>query len=220
MMRLSLPGRRLLAYLAIRRQPRYAAWRRPSSGRTCQTRSDERTFAVRYGTCRAAGSSPSVTSSYSMRNLISRRRTASPQEHWRRAAVTGRDCAPVKRHSSRMARGMGADGAGCVPHAACSGTGSGLPDDGVDRSLRLGRTSRATAVAAEPLRESAAEALIDAHLAQRNRHQAVQCFRRLEQRLDEELGVEPDPALAARHRDQTRQAALALTIRLTLYASA
>jgi DNA-binding SARP family transcriptional activator len=56
----------------------------------------------------------------------------------------------------------------------------------------------AAAVIAEPLRESAAEALIDAHLAQRNRYQAMQCFRMLAQRLDQELGVEPDPALAAR----------------------
>ncbi len=54
------------------------------------------------------------------------------------------------------------------------------------------------AVGAEPLRESAAEALIDAHLVQRNRYQAVQCFRLLAQRLDDELGVEPDPMLAER----------------------
>lgn len=53
------------------------------------------------------------------------------------------------------------------------------------------------AVAAEPLCESAAEALIDAHLAQHNRYQAVQCYRMLAQRLAHELGVEPDPALAA-----------------------
>jgi DNA-binding SARP family transcriptional activator len=56
----------------------------------------------------------------------------------------------------------------------------------------------AAAMAADPLRESAAEALIDAHLAQRNRYDAVQCFRSLARRLDEELGVQPDPALAER----------------------
>lgn len=56
----------------------------------------------------------------------------------------------------------------------------------------------AAAIAAEPLLESAAEALIDAHLAQRNRHQAVLCFRSLARRLDHELGVEPHPALTAR----------------------
>lgn len=54
------------------------------------------------------------------------------------------------------------------------------------------------ALAAEPLRESAAEALIDAHLAQRNRYEAAQCFRQLAQRLSDELGVAPDPALSAR----------------------
>ena len=54
------------------------------------------------------------------------------------------------------------------------------------------------AFAAEPLRESAAEALIDAHLAQRNRFDAVQCYQVLAQRLQYELGVEPDPLLAKR----------------------
>jgi DNA-binding SARP family transcriptional activator len=48
------------------------------------------------------------------------------------------------------------------------------------------------------LRESAAEAVIDAHLEQRNRYQAVQCFRSLAQRLGDELGIEPDPMLAER----------------------
>jgi len=56
----------------------------------------------------------------------------------------------------------------------------------------------AAAVAAEPLSESAVEALISAHLAQHNRHQAAQCFKSLEQRLRTELGVAPDPALAQR----------------------
>ena len=54
------------------------------------------------------------------------------------------------------------------------------------------------ALAAEPLRESAAEALIMAHLAQRNRYQAVQCFRALAARLQRELGVAPDPDLVQR----------------------
>ena len=56
----------------------------------------------------------------------------------------------------------------------------------------------AAAVAAEPLSESAVDALISAHLAQHNRHQAAQCFKSLEQRLRTELGVAPDPALAQR----------------------
>ncbi|MCI4568159.1 hypothetical protein MO486_09460 [Lysobacter sp. CFH 32150] len=62
----------------------------------------------------------------------------------------------------------------------------------------LATQAGAAAIAAEPLCESAAEALIDAHLAQRNRYQAMQCFRLLAERLDRELGVTPDPALAAR----------------------
>jgi DNA-binding SARP family transcriptional activator len=62
----------------------------------------------------------------------------------------------------------------------------------------LATQAGAAAVAAEPLSESAAEALISAHLAQHNRHQAAQCFKCLEQRLRAELGVAPDPALIQR----------------------
>jgi DNA-binding SARP family transcriptional activator len=65
-------------------------------------------------------------------------------------------------------------------------------------SFALATQAGAAALAAEPLRESAAAALIEAHLAQRNRHEAVQCFRSLARRLKHELGVEPDPALAER----------------------
>ena len=66
------------------------------------------------------------------------------------------------------------------------------------QDFALATQAGACAIAAEPLRESAAEALIDAHLAQRNRFEAVQCFRALEQRLKVELGVAPHPALARR----------------------
>ena len=65
-------------------------------------------------------------------------------------------------------------------------------------NLALAIQAGATALAAEPLRESAAEALIDAHLAQCNRYEALRCFRVFAARLRNELGVEPDPALAAR----------------------
>ena len=54
------------------------------------------------------------------------------------------------------------------------------------------------ALAAEPLRESAAEALIEAHIAQRNRYEALQCFRLLARRLKLELGVPPEPVLVRR----------------------
>lgn len=62
----------------------------------------------------------------------------------------------------------------------------------------LATQAGAAAVAAEPLSESAVEALISAHLGQHNRHQAAVCFRGLEQRLRSELGVAPDPSLAER----------------------
>ena len=62
----------------------------------------------------------------------------------------------------------------------------------------LATQAGAAAVAAEPLSESAVEALINAHLGQHNRHQAAVCFRDLEQRLRSELGVAPDPSLTQR----------------------
>lgn len=65
-------------------------------------------------------------------------------------------------------------------------------------NLALAIQAGAAALAAEPLQESAAEALIDAHLAQRNRHEAAQCFRTLAQRLHDELGVGPNPLLKKR----------------------
>ena len=60
----------------------------------------------------------------------------------------------------------------------------------------LATQAGAAAVAAEPLSESAVAALISAHLGQHNRHQAAQCFKGLEQRLRSELGVAPDPTLS------------------------
>jgi DNA-binding SARP family transcriptional activator len=56
----------------------------------------------------------------------------------------------------------------------------------------------AAACVAEPLRESAAEALIEAHLAQHNRFAAIACYRALCRRLNDELGVDPDGDLTAR----------------------
>jgi DNA-binding SARP family transcriptional activator len=62
----------------------------------------------------------------------------------------------------------------------------------------LATQAGAAALSAEPLRESAAEALINAHLGQSNRYEAAQCFRSLAQRLRSELGVAPDPSLTKR----------------------
>ncbi|RYF13706.1 MAG: transcriptional regulator [Comamonadaceae bacterium] len=64
--------------------------------------------------------------------------------------------------------------------------------------LALSIQAGAAALAAEPLCESAAEALIDAYLAQSNRHQARQCFLSLAGRLRSELGVAPQPGLLHR----------------------
>jgi len=66
------------------------------------------------------------------------------------------------------------------------------------QEFALATQAGAAAIAAEPLRESAAEALIDAHLAQRNRFEAVQCFRALERRLKDELDVAPHSSLSKR----------------------
>lgn len=57
------------------------------------------------------------------------------------------------------------------------------------------------AVAAEPLRESATEALIDVHLAQHNRYEAVRCYNLLARYLEEDLGVAPMASLTLRLSD-------------------
>jgi len=53
------------------------------------------------------------------------------------------------------------------------------------------------ALAGDPLRESAAAALIAAHLREGNRYAASRRFTEFERTLRIELGVRPDPALAA-----------------------
>ena len=68
----------------------------------------------------------------------------------------------------------------------------------------LATQAGSAALVAEPFRESAAEALIEAHLAQRNRYEAVQCYRDLAKRLADELGILPDVALTQR-MDAIRQ---------------
>jgi DNA-binding SARP family transcriptional activator len=56
----------------------------------------------------------------------------------------------------------------------------------------------AAACVAEPLRESATQALIEAHLAQHNRFAAIECYRALSRRLHDELGVAPHKDLTER----------------------
>lgn len=55
----------------------------------------------------------------------------------------------------------------------------------------LAERAGVAALHADPLRESAAEALISAHLVQGNRYEAARCFRDFAQLLYTELGVAP-----------------------------
>ncbi len=54
-----------------------------------------------------------------------------------------------------------------------------------------------TAVAVEPLRESAQRALVAAHLAEGNRTESLRSFEVYRRVLRRELGVEPSPELTA-----------------------
>ncbi|MEO0688976.1 MAG: BTAD domain-containing putative transcriptional regulator [Pseudomonadota bacterium] len=65
-------------------------------------------------------------------------------------------------------------------------------------ALALAAQAGAAAHGAEPLSESAAEALIHCYLAQHNRAKACRCLNTLARRLKRELGVAPDPALVSR----------------------
>jgi DNA-binding SARP family transcriptional activator len=53
------------------------------------------------------------------------------------------------------------------------------------------------AVSGDPLRETAHAVLIDAHLREGNRSEAVRAFERYRRRLRDELGLEPTPSLRA-----------------------
>lgn len=72
-------------------------------------------------------------------------------------------------------------------------------------NLPLAVQAGTAAIAAEPLRESATEALIEAHLAQHNRYEALRCYDALARRLDEDLRITPMQALT----DRMAQAGLA-----------
>jgi DNA-binding SARP family transcriptional activator len=63
---------------------------------------------------------------------------------------------------------------------------------------RLATQAGQAAVHAEPLRESAVEALIAAHLAEGNRYEAVRAYRSLARLLAIELGVPPSDGLTER----------------------
>jgi SARP family transcriptional regulator, regulator of embCAB operon len=67
-----------------------------------------------------------------------------------------------------------------------------------ERCYGLAMLAALAAVRAEPLRESARTTLIDVHLAEGNRSEAMLEFRRYRTLLHTELGVEPSPALRTR----------------------
>jgi DNA-binding SARP family transcriptional activator len=64
--------------------------------------------------------------------------------------------------------------------------------------LPLATQAGTAAVAAEPLRESAVEAVVISHLAEGNRYEAVRCYRSLARLLRTELGVRPNDGLTER----------------------
>ena len=63
---------------------------------------------------------------------------------------------------------------------------------------QLATQAGVAAVAAEPLRESAVEAVVISHLAEGNRYEAVRCYRSLARLLKTELGVPPNDGLTRR----------------------
>jgi len=199
MIRLSLSGRRLLAYLALRRQP---ISRGLASAQLWPDVSDDAGRAnlrralwhVPRGWVATVGEELVLEAECDLEQAhrIAARALAGEPLAFEEVALLSSDILPgwheewalPEQDAFHMLRVQALE-------AACR---SMMLSGHYDLAIQAG----AAAVAAEPLRESAAEALIDAHLAQRNRYQAVQCFRLLAQRLDDELGVEPDPALAAR----------------------
>ncbi len=199
MVRLSLPARRILGFLAIRGQP------------------VERGFA-------ASGLWPEVRDETARANL--RRTLWQTPRDWIRTigdelVLDARtDLIEARRVASEAIAGAGLT----LPQIALLSSDilPGWHDDWVveaqdsfhllrvqaleaacrtmaaDGQHVLATQAGAAALSAEPLRESAAEALIEAHLAQRNRYEAAECFRSLAERLRNELGVTPDPALTER----------------------
>lgn len=199
MMRLSLPGRRLLAYLALRRQP---VSRGLASAQLWPDVSDEAGRAnlrralwhVPQGWTVAVGDELTLDAESDLEVAlhIAARALADEPLSLEEITLLSNDILPgwheewvlTEQDAFHMLRVQALE-------AVCR------------TMVKSGQYALATqagsaAVAAEPLRESAAEALIDAHLAQRNRYNAVHCFELLAQRLDRELGVKPDPALAKR----------------------
>lgn len=199
MVRLSLPARRILAYLALRGAPvpralasaelwpdapedagranlRRAMWNTPADW--ISTRGDELVLEAETDLARAESAAARALAAEPLTfeeiKLLSEDLLPGWHEEWLLAA----------HERFRMLRVQ------ALETACRTMTAAG--------QFTLATQAGAAALAAEPLRESAAEALIEAHLAQRNRFEALRCFRSLAQRLESELGVEPDPSLSER----------------------
>lgn len=199
MMRLSLPGRRLLAYLALRRQP---VARSVASASLWPDMPEE---SGRANLRRALWHVPEGWISVLGDELVLNAECDLEAAHAVAArALSGEPIAlgEITLLSNDILPGWYEEWV--LPEQESFHLLRVQALEAVCRSMRksgqhaLAIQAGSAAMAADPLRESAAEALIDAHLDQRNRYDAVRCFRTLAQRLDRELGVEPDPALAER----------------------
>lgn len=199
MMRLSLPGRRLLAYLALRRQP---VARGMASAQLWPNVSDEAGRAnlrralwhVPQGWAATVGDELVLDAECDLdaAHRIAARALADEPLALEEITLLSNDILPGWYEEWVLAE---QDAFHMLRVQALETVCRTMVRSG---HYALAIQAGSAAMAAEPLRESAAEALIDAHLAQRNRYYAVQCFHLLAQRLDRELGVEPDPALAKR----------------------
>ncbi|KJV31344.1 transcriptional regulator [Luteibacter yeojuensis] len=198
-MRLSLPGRRLLAYLALKRQPM------PRGVAAAQLWPDMPDDAARANLRRALWHVPAgwicalgdelgldATCDLATAHGVAARALAGDSVALGDIALLSNDILPGWYEEWAVAE---QDAFHLLRVQALEAICRSMLAAG---QLALAIQAGAAAIAADPLRESAAEALIDAHLAQRNRYDAVRCFRSLAERLDRELGVEPDPALAER----------------------
>jgi DNA-binding SARP family transcriptional activator len=199
MVRLSLPGRRILAYMALRGE---AVARAAASEQLWPNAPDE---VGRANLRRALWQLPRGWISAVGNDLVLEAESDIAEAH--RAAARALHGDPltleeIELLSSDILPGWHEDWVLSAHEAfrllrvqalemACRTMTSG-------GNFALATQAGAAALSAEPLRESAAEALISAHLGQRNRYEAAQCFRSLEQRLRSELGVAPDPLLTKR----------------------
>jgi DNA-binding SARP family transcriptional activator len=199
LVRLSLPGRRLLAYLAIRADP---VTRGTASGELWPDLPDE---VGRANLRRSLWQLPRGWVDAAADELILQAETDLARAHiaithalkgerltFDDVTVLSSDILPGWHEEWLLAaqdtfhlQRVQALEAACRTMSGCG-------------EFALATQAGAAAIAAEPLRESAAEALIEAHLAQRNRFEAVRCFCSLEKRLRRELGLAPDPSLCRR----------------------